>query len=141
MGARPAVFSRRAPGKGHGHLKQIVSVRIDSSNPAPSRGFRILVDADWPHGLRKDDVDRWIPELAPSVWLLDRFGHARVRWGTFRSRYRRQLTARKRRELLGEISRKSATHPITLLTAAPAGTVNHARIIAEALGQGTPSVG
>lgn len=84
-------------------------------------------------------MDRWIPELAPSGWLLDRFGHAEVRWGTFRSRYRRQLNARKRSELLGQISEKSATHSITLLTAAPAGTVNHARIIAEALVQAAPS--
>ena len=78
-------------------------------------------------------MDRWIPELAPSTWLLNRFGRDRVRWGTFRSRYRRQLTARKRLDFLTEITRLSATHTITLVTAAPVGTVNIARIIAETL--------
>ena len=114
-------------------MKQIVSMRITPSTPAPPRGFRILVDAHWPNGLDRASVDRWVPELAPSDWLMDRFGRARVRWGTFRSRYRRQLTARKRRDLIGEISRQATTHPITLMTAAPAGTVNYARIIQEIL--------
>ena len=114
-------------------MKQIVSARISPATPATTRGIRVLVDATWPEGLNKEAVDRWIPELAPSNWLLNRFGRDRVRWGTFRSRYRRQLTARKRLEFLTEITRLSATDTITLVTAAPAGTVNHARIIAETL--------
>jgi uncharacterized protein YeaO (DUF488 family) len=127
------------PNQGRAPVKQIVSMRITPSAPASPSGFRILVDAHWPADLQRDAVDRWIPELAPSGWLMDHFGRARARWGTFRSRYRRQLTARKRLELLGEISAKSATHPITLITAAPAGTINHARIIEETLVRTKPA--
>jgi uncharacterized protein YeaO (DUF488 family) len=119
--------------------KQIDFTRLTSSATAPTRGYRVLVDATWPEGLDKHAVDRWLPELAPSIWLIDHFGRSQVRWGTFRSRYRRQLMSRKRLRLLAEITRISANRPITLITAAPAGTVNHAKIIAEALARGTQS--
>jgi len=112
---------------------QIMTTRITPATPPSKGAIRVLVDETWPEGLKKEAVDRWIPELAPSNWLLDRFGRDRVRWGTFRSRYRRQLTARKRVEFLTEIARLSATQTISLVTAAPAGTINHARIIAETL--------
>jgi uncharacterized protein YeaO (DUF488 family) len=114
-------------------MQRITSTRLIPNTAAPKRGFRILVDAQWPEGLSRSSIDRWIPELAPSDWLTDHFGHDRTRWGTFRSRYRRQLASRKRRALLTNLTDLAIAHPIILLTAAPAETINHARLIAEAL--------
>ena len=36
----------------------------------PKDGFRILVMRYWPRGVRKDTIDVWLRELAPSVELL-----------------------------------------------------------------------
>lgn len=64
-------------------------------DPAPSDGFRVLVDRIWPRGKTKDDlqVNLWARDLAPSTTLRTWFNHDPSRWQGFCERYRRELAA------------------------------------------------
>lgn len=61
--------------------------------PAPSDGYRVLVDRLWPRGLSKGKarVDLWMKDIGPSNALREWFGHDPKRWIAFRARYRREL--------------------------------------------------
>ena len=63
------------------------------SPPAPSDGYRVLVDRLWPRGLSKSKarVDLWMKDIGPSDALRKWFGHDPKRWTAFRARYGREL--------------------------------------------------
>lgn len=52
-------------------------------------GLRVLVTRYWPHGLRKNRCDVWMPNLAPSEGLLRDAG--KISWSEFSRRYRGEL--------------------------------------------------
>jgi uncharacterized protein YeaO (DUF488 family) len=61
--------------------------------PAPSDGYRILVDRLWPRGLSKEKarIDLWLKEIAPSAELRKWFGHDPLKWTEFKNRYATEL--------------------------------------------------
>jgi uncharacterized protein YeaO (DUF488 family) len=73
--------------------------------PAPSDGYRVLVDRLWPRGLSKSKarVDLWMKEIGPSNALRKWFGHDPARWTAFRARYWREL--RQMPQLTSEIKK------------------------------------
>ena len=60
-------------------------------HPGPDEGTRVLVDRLWPRGIRKDAIDRWLKEIAPSPELRKWYGHQPDRFDEFRRRYRAEL--------------------------------------------------
>lgn len=112
---------------------RIARIYDDGTRRADER--RILVDRLWPRGVAKEeaDLDEWLPQLGPSDWLRRTFGHDESRWGTFRSRYLRQLRSRKRQDLLAEIAETARDHDVVLLFGARDETHNQAVVIREAL--------
>jgi chromosomal replication initiator protein len=58
--------------------------------PAPSDGYRVLIDRLWPRGVSKEEaqLDEWARELAPSSELRRWFGHDPAKFDEFRRRYR-----------------------------------------------------
>lgn len=83
--------------------------------PAPTDGYRVLIDRLWPRGLKKDAVplDLWAKELAPSTALRQWFGHDPALWDGFRHRYAGeldQLTAHWQ-----PLAERAARHKLTLL--------------------------
>lgn len=48
-------------------------------DPAPSDGFRVLVDRLWPRGMTHEraDLDEWLKDIAPSPQLRTWWGHNR----------------------------------------------------------------
>ena len=81
--------------------------------PSPDDGERLLVMRLWPRGVRKDAVDGWQKELAPSVELLRDYQSGRIEWREFGRRYRAEMRAR--RDLIAELSRRANRRTITLL--------------------------
>jgi uncharacterized protein YeaO (DUF488 family) len=81
--------------------------------PSPDDGYRLLIMRLWPRGVRRDAVDGWQKELAPSVELLRDFQAGRVEWREFARRYRAEI--RDRRELLDDLSRRAKRGAVTLL--------------------------
>lgn len=59
----------------------------------PAGETRVLVDRLWPRGIRKDDVDQWHKEVAPTDGLRRWFGHESSRFDEFARRYRCELDA------------------------------------------------
>ena len=102
--------------------------------PASSHdGTRILVDRLWPRGLKKSDahIAQWMKEIAPSTELRKWFGHDPARWEEFRSRYKRELRAK--RDLLAELKGLAHKGPLTLVYSAHDEAHNQAVVLREAL--------
>jgi uncharacterized protein YeaO (DUF488 family) len=81
--------------------------------PSRDDGYRLLVMRLWPRGVRKDAVDAWHKDLAPSVELLRGYQSGEVDWREFARRYRAEM--RGQRELIGELSRRAKRRTVTLL--------------------------
>ena len=59
----------------------------------PSDGYRLLVMRYWPRGVKKDRVDGWMRELAPSAGLLSRYRAGEIDWPAFVGRYTGEMAA------------------------------------------------
>ncbi len=83
--------------------------------PAEADGFRVLVDAIWPRGVRRDALaaDLWARDAAPSSELRRWFGHDPKRWHGFVERYFRELDARP--EALAPIRQQLRHGTVTLV--------------------------
>ena len=57
----------------------------------PEDGYRLLVMRYWPRGIRREHVDGWIRELAPSAELLKSYRDGRVDWRAFAKDYVAQV--------------------------------------------------
>ena len=81
--------------------------------PSPEDGYRLLVMRFWPRGVRKEAVDGWERELAPSAELLRSYRAGRIAWQEFARRYRAQVS--KRRYLVDELAGRAERDTVTLL--------------------------
>jgi uncharacterized protein YeaO (DUF488 family) len=78
-------------------------------------GLRVLVMRRWPRGVRKDAVDTWLKDAAPSRELLDAYNHAGLEWDEFERRYRAEILT-ERPAVLQELRGLEAEHgTVTLL--------------------------
>lgn len=61
--------------------------------PAPSDGYRVLIDRIWPRGVSRDalHLESWLMQLAPSAMLRKWFDHDPARWNEFKERYFHEL--------------------------------------------------
>lgn len=99
--------------------------------PAATDGERLLVDRLWPRGLRQDaaHLRAWLKDLAPSDELRRWFAHDPGRWPEFQERYRAELRAPEKDQLLRELAQKAAQGPITLVFAARDPERNNAVVL------------
>jgi len=100
--------------------------------PAPSDGFRVLVDRLWPRGVSKEraEIDLWAKDAAPSTALRQSFHHG-MAWDDFAAAYARELAEG---TALTDLRRELASHDVvTLLYAAHDEERNHAMLLREAL--------
>ena len=54
-------------------------------------GYRMLVDRLWPRGVKKEKVDLWLKDIAPSNELRKWFNHIPERFDEFRGQYMEEL--------------------------------------------------
>ena len=93
-------------------------------------GFRILVDRLWPRGLSKENakVDLWLKDIAPSDDLRKWFHHDPKKWKEFKSKYQKELEAKK--ELLNKIKQiEKEKRIVTLLYSAKDKEHNNAIVL------------
>lgn len=98
---------------------------------SPDDGLRVLVDRLWPRGVKKDRIDQWAKDLAPSTELREEFHAHDLDFEEFRARYRVELEG-KEDEMRKLMSETDGT--ITLLYALKDKEHNHAAILAQAMG-------
>ena len=112
-----------------------MSVRLKRAYepPAPSDGYRVLIDRLWPRGVARANagLDEWAKELAPSTELRRWFGHDPARFAEFRQRYVEELSAQG--EKLRELRGRARDATLTLVYGARDTEHNDAVVLAELL--------
>ena len=78
-------------------------------------GIRILVDRIWPRGIKKDKIDIWFKDIAPSNELRKWYNHDTNKWEEFKRRYFDELDKNPKINELLQLIRKNEN--ITLLYA------------------------
>jgi len=85
----------------------------DASDAAA--GWRVLIMRIWPRGVRKDRVDVWLKDAAPSRELLDGYHHRGLPWAEFEAAYRGEILG-ERPQVLDELLQLEREHgTVTLL--------------------------
>jgi uncharacterized protein YeaO (DUF488 family) len=103
------------------------------AGPAPTDGFRVLVDRLWPRGLSKDAaaLDLWAKDVAPSSELRNWFAHREDRFAEFTARYVAELD---KNPAVGELLATMRPHTVvTLLFGARDSRLNQAAVLADYL--------
>jgi uncharacterized protein YeaO (DUF488 family) len=77
-------------------------------------GLRVLIMRQWPRGIRKERVDVWLKDAAPSRDLLDAYHHQGLAWAEFEARYRAQILD-ERPAVLDELRRMEREHGLVTL--------------------------
>jgi uncharacterized protein YeaO (DUF488 family) len=54
-------------------------------------GVRVLVMRYWPRGVKRERVDVWLKDAAPSADLLKAYAHEGLAWSDFEPRYRAEI--------------------------------------------------
>ena len=63
----------------------------DPPLPPNEAGLRVLVMRYWPRGVRRERIDLWLKDAAPSRELVRAFTHESLPWAEFERRYRDEL--------------------------------------------------
>ncbi len=106
-----------------------LSVKRVYDPPSPEDGTRILVDRLWPRGVRKERIDLWLKDIAPSDALRHEFHGHPDQWETFRAAYAAELGSASAQAALAILMEKIAAGPVTLLYAAKDETRNNAEAL------------
>jgi uncharacterized protein YeaO (DUF488 family) len=90
---KPLPKNPLAAGSGNPHHGFVATVRIKRVYEPRDRsdGTRILIMRFWPRGIRKDHVDEWNRDVAPSQDLLFAFKRRGLSWREYARRYRAEL--------------------------------------------------
>ena len=95
---------------------------------------RVLVDRLWPRGIRKDAVDGWAKEIAPSQALHKWYKENPSDFAGFRSRYRGELeTNPAAGPFVAQVSQWLQEGPLVLLYALRDEKENNAAVLLEYL--------
>jgi uncharacterized protein YeaO (DUF488 family) len=73
--------------------QQHIQVKRVYEEASSRDGCRVLVDALWPRGIKKEDLkmNSWCKELAPSAELRKQFHKQPDSWSDFRQHYLKEL--------------------------------------------------
>ena len=116
-----------------------VVIKRAYSEPAPSDGYRVLVDRLWPRGVSRERaaLDLWLRDAAPSPELRTWWNHDTERFSEFAERYRAELDSHAETvaavEQLRQLARTQAT--VTLVYGARDPAVNHAAVLRDYLAE------
>lgn len=110
----------------------MVTVKRIYEPVSPQDGRRVLVDGLWPRGLSRARAhfDEWAKEVAPSAELRKWYGHRPELWAEFEKRYRAELA---HSAALGDLRKKAAAGPLTLLTSTHDPSLSHAEVLRKLL--------
>src|SRR6185503_3611558 len=102
-----------------------------------SDGARILVMRLWPRGVRRERVDEWNRDLAPSRELLFAVKHRGLPWREYVKRYWKEI----RPETVDALRRRARHETITLLCICADETRCHRGLLRDAVARDNRSPG
>jgi uncharacterized protein YeaO (DUF488 family) len=77
-------------------------------------GFKVLIMRYWPRGVKRERVDLWLKDAAPSAELLKAYAKDGLPWEEFAERYREEIT-QERPHVLEELRRLQREHGTLVL--------------------------
>lgn len=104
-------------------IKRVYAPREESD------GTRILVMRLWPRGIRKDHVDEWNRDLAPSWDLVKAFKREGLPWLEYAKRYWEEISP----AAIDALRERSKHETITLLCACQNDLRCHRRLLRDAV--------
>ncbi len=97
--------------------------------PLPD-GYKILVDRIWPRGIKKEQIDYWAKEIAPSEELRKWFSHDQEKWKEFLEKYKKELLENEKlNKFLDILREKGKNGNVILLYAAKEKKFNNANAL------------
>ncbi|MFI7008751.1 DUF488 domain-containing protein [Streptomyces sp. NPDC050145] len=124
--------SQRSSGRRSGGFP----VRRVYDPPTADDGKRLLVDRLWPRGVSKEHagIDEWLKDIAPSKELRTWY-HADKddRYAGFEERYRAELDAPERAELVDHVRELARGGPVTLVTSVKDVEHSHVPVLVRRL--------
>jgi uncharacterized protein YeaO (DUF488 family) len=94
-----------------------------------SDGTRILVMRLWPRGIRREQVDEWNRDVAPSVGLLRAFKRGGLPWERYVQGYWKEIAP----EAVDALRRRARRGTITLLCGCPDENHCHRGLLRDAI--------
>lgn len=94
-------------------------------------GMRILVTRYYPRGVKRENFNEWIRELAPSKELLLSFKNGKIDEEEYEKIFRKEMKNEKSQNILYDIAAKSTKQNITLLCYEPEDMFCHRHILAD----------
>ncbi len=103
--------------------------------PSEDDGERFLVERLWARGIKKEDAKlvAWMKEIAPSQELRKWYGHVVERWPEFQKRYRAELAAPEKQDMLKDLRARAKKGRVTLVYAARDEERNSAAVLKKVL--------
>jgi uncharacterized protein YeaO (DUF488 family) len=65
----------------------------DRSQDYGEQTLRVLIMRKWPRGIRRDAIDEWLKDAAPSNELLQAYNKDALPWDAFAERYRSEIVS------------------------------------------------
>jgi uncharacterized protein YeaO (DUF488 family) len=114
-------------------VRRVLKIKRAYEDKKASDGKRILIDRLWPRGVRKTEagIDEWLKELAPSTELRRWFGHVPEKWEGFKRRYKKELAAPEKIQLMGNIVHTAKRADITLIYSARDSEHSDVKVLEE----------
>jgi uncharacterized protein YeaO (DUF488 family) len=90
-------------------------------------GFKVLVDRLWPRGIKKESIDYWTKELAPSSELRTFYNHDPAKFKEFSKLYKKELAGKT--DELQKVFHLAKTKSILFLTATKDLEISGAKVL------------
>ncbi len=113
----------------------MIKVKRIYERPSPDDGQRFLVERLWARGVSRQAarLAGWMKDLGPSSALRKWYGHDPARWAEFRRRYRAELRAPDKQDLLRQLAHAARRGPVTFVYAARDIEHNSAVVLKQVL--------
>ncbi len=71
----------------------LIKIKRVYENKEKEDGQWVLVERLWPRGIRKEKIDLWLKDIAPSNELRIWFSHDPNKWEEFKRKYMEELSS------------------------------------------------
>ena len=107
----------------------------ETLEPSDADGLRVLIMRYWPRRVRRDRVDVWLKDAAPSRGLLRAYTHDAIDAAEFDRRYRHEITSERPHVLrqLHDLEREHASLTLLCRERIPPSTYCHRLALADLL--------
>jgi uncharacterized protein YeaO (DUF488 family) len=100
--------------------------------PAEDGGLRVLIMRYWPRGVRRERVDVWLRDAAPSADLLHAYTREGLGWPDFATRYRAEIE-NERPQVLQQLRQLEDEHGTLTLLCRERNAHCHRELLSELL--------